>query len=1175
MRVAVAVARRVLLGVLSLSCLLALVPAVAAADPPYEYYRTIDTSTASYPDGVAVDPSGNVYVADLYGWQVLKFDPSGNRISSIGGIEYPTDVATDASGDVYVSDYLSGNGAQEYDPSGKPTTTFGPGQAPYGSYGVSVDSAGNVYTMDPSTGALLGFDQSGHNFRSLPWGGCLSNNPFLHPAVDASGDVYIAGCTQTANGGPESVDEFDRSGSYVKTIGYGQLCQASSTALDGAGNLYVLDPCNADVAKFDPSGNLLRTIGSGQLVCPSSGLSVSASGDVYVLDPCSSAVMEFGPYGPPASVSLSSNGSPIVAGRAVSVTATVTDANGHPGANLPVDFAVTGTGLSGVQTTDQHGQATFSYSASRQAGSETVTAFVDVNGSGTDDTGDPSASKVISVEGYKSDYASCAQVAAQVPGAQDGTYNIRVAGTVMEENCRGLSGSDPRGYMSLVNTGSANYSAWTDSRFRTRTEFTKVRVVDRGAVVGGMACTADVCIDTTDYTYSTSTGGSQFGPNVQYATAPGCGLYNGGPSGTGNVDLTGTPLAVAPNAFHASGFIPYGSADYSDNNQVVNLTGNGWCGGESPVDSPLLPLRSLGGAQSISFPSESGATYGQTGADPGATASSGLPVTYSAASGACTLDSSGRLDFTTAGQCTVTASQPGDGGNYIAAYPVTDTFTVAKAPLMVNAQPATMTYGGVLPPLGSTLSGFVNGDTATNTVITGTASCAAVHPTPPLDVVAGGYPGAVTCSPGTLQASNYSFTAGFSATLTIIQASQSISFPPTSAILGQADFSPATASSGLPVSYASQTPSVCTSSPSGGAIHLVANGTCTVTASQGGNVDYKAASDVQRSFVVGTPPTITSAAATSLTAGTPGTFTVASTGYPKPSISETGALPAGVTLTDNGDGSATLAGVPATGSGGVYPITITAANGFKPDATQSFSLTVYAPTTTTLAASPAPANVAQPVTYTATVSASPTANAGSVTFSDNGATITGCAAVPVSGGQALCQVQYAATGNHSIQATFNPGGIWLGSTATAIGETVANCGTSLRGCNLKGGDLTGANLAGQNLSGANLSGIDLQGANLAGANLAGANLKDASLAGANLAGADLAGDNLMGAGLRNANLSNANLQGSNLKGDDLTGANLHGAATKGANLSGVIWSNTVCPDGTGSNLDAGTCTNNL
>ena len=57
----------------------------------------------------------------------------------------------------------------------------------------------------------------------------------------------------------------------------------------------------------------------------------------------------------------------------------------------------------------------------------------------------------------------------------------------------------------------------------------------------------------------------------------------------------------------------------------------------------------------------------------------------------------------------------------------------------------------------------------------------------------------------------------------------------------------------------------------------------------------------------------TSAAATTFTAGSAGTFTVTTTGNPAPAITSSGALPAGVTFVDNGDGTATLAGTPAAG----------------------------------------------------------------------------------------------------------------------------------------------------------------------------------------------------------------------------------------------------------------------
>jgi hypothetical protein len=89
-----------------------------------------------------------------------------------------------------------------------------------------------------------------------------------------------------------------------------------------------------------------------------------------------------------------------------------------------------------------------------------------------------------------------------------------------------------------------------------------------------------------------------------------------------------------------------------------------------------------------------------------------------------------------------------------------------------------------------------------------------------------------------------------------------------------------------------------------------------------------------------TPSAITSGASTSVGMRTPFDFHVSATGVPTPALSESGALPAGVTFTANGDGTADLAGAASAGTAGVYPITITAANGAGDPATQHFVLTV-------------------------------------------------------------------------------------------------------------------------------------------------------------------------------------------------------------------------------------------
>ncbi|MCX6526324.1 MAG: pentapeptide repeat-containing protein [Actinobacteria bacterium] len=93
-------------------------------------------------------------------------------------------------------------------------------------------------------------------------------------------------------------------------------------------------------------------------------------------------------------------------------------------------------------------------------------------------------------------------------------------------------------------------------------------------------------------------------------------------------------------------------------------------------------------------------------------------------------------------------------------------------------------------------------------------------------------------------------------------------------------------------------------------------------------------------------------------------------------------------------------------------------------------------------------------------------------------------------------------------------------------------------------NLSGCYLA--NLLYATLTDATLEYANLTGAILASASLSDANLIGANLTGASLYLANLTGADLRQANLTRADLRQTNLTRADLTG---------------VIWSNTTCPNG--------------
>jgi hypothetical protein len=118
-------------------------------------------------------------------------------------------------------------------------------------------------------------------------------------------------------------------------------------------------------------------------------------------------------------------------------------------------------------------------------------------------------------------------------------------------------------------------------------------------------------------------------------------------------------------------------------------------------------------------------------------------------------------------------------------------------------------------------------------------------------------------------------------------------------------------------------------------------------------------------------PTITSASSATSFVGAAFSFTVTTTGTPTPSLTESGALPSGVTFTNNGDGTATFFGTPSTGSGATYSITITATNSVG-SAHQTFTLSnLQAPTITSPATAAFYTGVAGTYTVTTTGYPSP------------------------------------------------------------------------------------------------------------------------------------------------------------------------------------------------------------
>jgi rhamnogalacturonan endolyase len=321
--------------------------------------------------------------------------------------------------------------------------------------------------------------------------------------------------------------------------------------------------------------------------------------------------------------------------------------------------------------------------------------------------------------------------------------------------------------------------------------------------------------------------------------------------------------------------------------------------------------------QAITFAALADTAYGAAPFAVGATASSGLPVSFSIANGPATI-SGNTVTLTGAGTVILRASQPGDA-NTNAAPNVDRTFAVAKATLTATASSATRLYGAANPVFAITYTGFVNGDTA---AVVDTAPVATSAATAASD--AGTYP--ITASGGVDDSYAFTYVSG---TLTVTPVAQTITFAALPArTFGAAPFAvTATASSGLPVTFS------VTSGPAtvaGGTVTLTGAGTVTLRASQSGGVNYTAATFVDQSFAVAK-----AAATITLT-----NLSQLYTGAPKSATATTS--PAGLTVQLTYNGSAT-----APTAVGTYALaaTIVDAN-YAGTASGTFAITKPAATVT-------------------------------------------------------------------------------------------------------------------------------------------------------------------------------------------------------------------------------------
>lgn len=187
--------------------------------------------------------------------------------------------------------------------------------------------------------------------------------------------------------------------------------------------------------------------------------------------------------------------------------------------------------------------------------------------------------------------ATCQELKDTHPSLTDGTYTLYLdndPALPWKVFCSNMD-TAPAEYIALNNVGaSANFSSYYKSSGSVKTQYTRVRIDP-----------ATLNIDISDQAFSTSTGQLTHGGTVvtsmPYGVAMSC---DGSASGTANIDLTGTPFAVAANEFQNGGTgSSGGTSTYSSDSRVVDIAGGGFCGWR--VSSPGLynPFNQKGGFQ--------------------------------------------------------------------------------------------------------------------------------------------------------------------------------------------------------------------------------------------------------------------------------------------------------------------------------------------------------------------------------------------------------------------------------------------------------------------------------------------------------------------------------------------------------------------------------------------------
>jgi DNA-binding beta-propeller fold protein YncE len=250
---------------------------------------TLVSSGLNQPLSVAVDSTGNVYIADTVNRAVKKWTAANNTVTTLvsSNLISPYGVAVDGAGNVY---FTSGSSLLQVWTATNNTVATLLSSGLNGPEGVAVDGVGNVYFADSFNKAIKEWTAANSNVTTLVSSGL--NKP-SGVTLDSAGNVYFA---------DTAIKKWTAANSNLTALVSSGLLLTYGVAVDGSGNVYIGDnhynsSTNA-IKKWTAANNTVTTLVT--TVVPSgaayaSGVAVDGVGNVYFADVRNNAVKEL-PY---------------------------------------------------------------------------------------------------------------------------------------------------------------------------------------------------------------------------------------------------------------------------------------------------------------------------------------------------------------------------------------------------------------------------------------------------------------------------------------------------------------------------------------------------------------------------------------------------------------------------------------------------------------------------------------------------------------------------------------------------------------------------------------------------------------------------------------------------------------------------------------------------------------